>query len=199
MNTTKKRPSLRELFFVSNKRINIVFHTSNTSKYLQARAVFSRFGLYVDHFRGHTEPYSEEYDEGKETLLENAIKEVLLTLGRNSVFFVEDTSLSLYMNTSAFAGSNPSISVALLFFSLMMVASIPIIVIGILKPHDMNYDLRTFLTLVTTVGVGTLVLIVADAPFCMVNCAIIAGFLYLIAMTTIISIIVVTSFPKPRR
>ena len=94
MNLTVGRPSLRELFF-ADKRIEVLFHTSNISKYLQARAVFERFGLQVSHFKGRTEPYSEEYDTGKEALLSKAIKQILTTVGRTAVFFVEDTSLRI--------------------------------------------------------------------------------------------------------
>lgn len=89
------RPSLKEIVFSTDRRIDVLFHTSNIEKYLQARAVFESFGLQVQHFKGRTEPYSEEYEAGKHALLEKAIKQILSAIGRTSVFFVEDTSLRI--------------------------------------------------------------------------------------------------------
>lgn len=90
---TAHRTPLREVFFSAERLPNIYFYTSNVEKFLQARAVFERCGLMLKHYRGSTEPYSENYDLGKRALLTSAIDEVATTLGASSLFFVEDTSI----------------------------------------------------------------------------------------------------------
>jgi dephospho-CoA kinase/inosine/xanthosine triphosphate pyrophosphatase family protein len=90
-----RRPSLKEIFLSSERRIDLFFYTSSIEKYLQARAVLLRYGVQVRHFKGRTDPYSEDYSFGKEVLLAKAIEEILSSIGRTSLFFVEDTSLRI--------------------------------------------------------------------------------------------------------
>ena len=89
------RPSIRKLFHESERRPRAFFYTSNLPKYLQARLVFERAGLLVDHFRSRTDPYSEDYQLGKERLLARALREILKEVGGASFLFVEDTSLRI--------------------------------------------------------------------------------------------------------
>ncbi len=90
-----ERPFLREAFLLGERVLEVFFHTSNVDKFLQARLVFDRVGLRLQHFRSSTEPYAEDYSLGKERLLTRAIDEIKARLGRGTVFFVEDTSLRL--------------------------------------------------------------------------------------------------------
>jgi len=89
------RPTLRELFLSKDKQLQPFFYTSSVAKYLQARVVFSRSGLTLHEFKSRREPYSEDYDAGKEVLLARAIAEILSSVGAGSLFFVEDTSLRI--------------------------------------------------------------------------------------------------------
>lgn len=89
------RPSLREIFFGADRRPDVYFYTSNIEKYLQARAIFEKCGLILRHFRTRTEPYAEDYSVGKDELLRRAIDEVKDSVGRGSLFFVEDTSIRI--------------------------------------------------------------------------------------------------------
>jgi inosine/xanthosine triphosphate pyrophosphatase family protein/dephospho-CoA kinase len=92
---TESRPNLREVFLLGERIIDVLFHTSNIDKYLQARAVFERVGLQLQHFKSSTDPYAEDYSLGKERLLARALEEIQVRMGRSSVFFVEDTSLRI--------------------------------------------------------------------------------------------------------
>ncbi|MEO8378106.1 MAG: non-canonical purine NTP pyrophosphatase [Acidobacteriota bacterium] len=85
----------RDVFLLSERVLEVFFHTSNIEKFLQARLVFERVGLQLQFFRRTTEPYAEAYELGKERLLENAIDQVESMSGRASIFFVEDTSLRI--------------------------------------------------------------------------------------------------------
>jgi inosine/xanthosine triphosphate pyrophosphatase family protein/dephospho-CoA kinase len=90
------RPTPRGIFLTRDRQLEIFFYTSNTTKYIQARVVFERAGLLLQHFRSRTEPYAEDYREGKELLLTRAIGQVIgRGLGTGSLFFVEDTSLRI--------------------------------------------------------------------------------------------------------
>jgi inosine/xanthosine triphosphate pyrophosphatase family protein/dephospho-CoA kinase len=90
------RPTPRGIFLTKDRQLEVFFYTSNTTKYIQARVVFERVGLLLQHFRSRTEPYAEEYREGKELLLTRAIGQVIgKGLGTGSLFFVEDTSLRI--------------------------------------------------------------------------------------------------------
>jgi inosine/xanthosine triphosphate pyrophosphatase family protein/dephospho-CoA kinase len=89
------RPFLRETFLLGERLLELFFHTSNLDKYLQARAVFDRVGLLLQHFRSNTDPYAEDYSLGKDRLLTRAIDEIKSRVGRGTLFFVEDTSLRL--------------------------------------------------------------------------------------------------------
>ncbi|HYI12583.1 MAG TPA: non-canonical purine NTP pyrophosphatase [Thermoanaerobaculia bacterium] len=89
------RPFLREAFLLGERALEVFFHTSNVAKYLQARAVFDRVGLRLQHFRSTTEPYTEDYSLGKERLLTRAVDEIKSRVGRGTIFFVEDTSLRI--------------------------------------------------------------------------------------------------------
>jgi hypothetical protein len=89
------RPTPREVFLNKEKQLSVFFYTSNLPKFLQARFVFARSGLVLQHFRSKTDPYNEDYSVGKEVLLERAIQEIVSSVGASSLFFVEDTSLRL--------------------------------------------------------------------------------------------------------
>jgi inosine/xanthosine triphosphate pyrophosphatase family protein/dephospho-CoA kinase len=95
MNTESVRPCPREVFLKGSKRLEVFFYTSNDHKFLQARAVCRKFGLDLKHFRSRTEPYSEDYSQGKRALLARAVDEVAGQIGASSIFFVEDTSLRI--------------------------------------------------------------------------------------------------------
>jgi inosine/xanthosine triphosphate pyrophosphatase family protein/dephospho-CoA kinase len=89
------RPTPREIFLAKEKQLAVFFYTSNLAKFLQARVVFDRSGLVLQHFRSKSDPYREDYSGGKEVLLERAIQEIISSVGASSLFFVEDTSLRL--------------------------------------------------------------------------------------------------------
>lgn len=93
--TRLDRPSPRPVFLTSPRRLDVFFYTSNVDKFLQARLVFERFGLVLNQFRGRSEPYSEDYSIGTHGLLARAIREIVATVGRSNLFFVEDTSMRL--------------------------------------------------------------------------------------------------------
>lgn len=95
MSPSFDRPSFREIFLSQNKRLEVFFYTSNLDKFLQARLVFERVGLILNHFKSKSDPYSEDYTEGKDRLLARAINEILGSIGHASLFFVEDTSLRI--------------------------------------------------------------------------------------------------------
>lgn len=102
MDTTPQRPTLREVFLSKEKQLQVFFYTSSVSKYLHARVVFGRSGLILHEFKSRREPYSEDYDAGKEVLLARAVAEILGSVGSGSLFFVEDTSLRIdAMSTGA--------------------------------------------------------------------------------------------------
>ena len=77
------------------KRLTVRFHTSNIEKFLQARFVFGNAGVTLGYFKESQDPYVEDYQVGKRTLLDRAIREIVDRLGANSVFFVEDTSVRI--------------------------------------------------------------------------------------------------------
>lgn len=88
------RPSLRRIFF-SRTRPRVYFHTSNDHKFLQARSVFDLCGLPLTHFHSLQDPYDEDYTGGRSVLLQEAIDQVKDVLGRELLFFVEDTSICI--------------------------------------------------------------------------------------------------------
>lgn len=92
---TPKRPHVRSTFLTKERRLPISFHTSSLPKFLQARLVGEKLGVFVDYFRGDTEPYEEQYDVPKDDLLDAAIREMRLRVGVHRVFFVEDTSVRI--------------------------------------------------------------------------------------------------------
>lgn len=77
------------------------FYTSNVEKYLQAKLVFTKFGLPLYHFRGRSKPYAEDYTSGTAGLLTAAIQEVLSQVGDRHIFFIEDTSIRIEALSSA--------------------------------------------------------------------------------------------------
>jgi inosine/xanthosine triphosphate pyrophosphatase family protein/dephospho-CoA kinase len=89
------RPTLRELFLSGERRLEVYFYTSNVPKFLHAYTVFARSGLVLKHFKSRTDPYTEDYRLGKERLLRNAIREIVGLIGKQSLLFVEDTSLRI--------------------------------------------------------------------------------------------------------
>jgi inosine/xanthosine triphosphate pyrophosphatase family protein/dephospho-CoA kinase len=88
-------PSARALFVEMPRRLEVGFHTSNIDKFLQARLVLQKFGLFLRHFPSSVDPYQEDYSLGRARLLERAIEEIKHRLGVNSLFFVEDTSVRI--------------------------------------------------------------------------------------------------------
>jgi len=95
MSDIPTRPTLREIFLSGERRLEVFFYTSNLPKFLHAATVFRRSGIALQHFKSRTDPYSEDYSAGTEQLLTRAISEIIATVGRLSIFFVEDTSLRL--------------------------------------------------------------------------------------------------------
>ena len=93
--TARNRPKLRTLLRSCEKRLQVYFHTSSVEKYLHASTVCGRSGLSLRHFKSTTDPYHEDYSSGKEILLTRAISEILESVGKSSLFFVEDTSLRI--------------------------------------------------------------------------------------------------------
>lgn len=75
--------------------LNAYFYTSNPDKLLQARLMFVRHGYLLRHYKGHREPYDEDYSLPTEQMLARAIQQVNAEFGVKSIFFVEDTSLRL--------------------------------------------------------------------------------------------------------
>lgn len=95
LNRPPDRPALREAFLANPRRLEVFFYTSNIEKFLQARLVFEAVGLLLQHFKSKGDPYAEEYSHGKRALLDRALREILVSVGRTSLFFVEDTSLRI--------------------------------------------------------------------------------------------------------
>lgn len=95
MRSRYSRPTPREIFLAKEKQLSVFFYTSNLAKFLQARVVFDRSGLVLQHFHSKSDPYEEDYSAGKQALLERAIQEIISSVGAGSLFFVEDTSLRL--------------------------------------------------------------------------------------------------------
>ncbi len=90
------RLQIRPIFLEAARLPRVHFYTSSTDKFLQARLIFDQAGLILRHFRGHTEPYEEDYSLTKEDLLQFAVDQVKeSTNDRHSLFFVEDTSLRI--------------------------------------------------------------------------------------------------------
>ena len=83
------------LSFFGPRRPRVFFYTSNVNKFLQARHVFARYGLVLEHFHHHTSPYQEDYSDGTDALLARAIQQITAMVGRGALFFVEDTSLRI--------------------------------------------------------------------------------------------------------
>ncbi len=83
------------MFLSLEKQLDVYFYTSNVEKYLQARTVFSRAGLVLNHFRSRSGPYSEDYTLPKAGLLAKALIELMRAVGEHKAFFVEDTSLRI--------------------------------------------------------------------------------------------------------
>ena len=89
------RADLREIFLSEERRVDIFFYTSNLVKFLHAHTVFQRFGIPLSHFKSKGDPYSEDYSGTKEHLLARAIDEIKGSVGSGSLFFVEDTSVTI--------------------------------------------------------------------------------------------------------
>lgn len=89
------RPTPRHVFLAKDRQPLVYFYTSNLPKFLQARLVFERAGLVLQHFKSREDPYAEDYTVGKEELLLRAVQEIRNTIGSGSLFFVEDTSLRI--------------------------------------------------------------------------------------------------------
>ncbi len=89
------RPFPKSIFLDPPKRLLVRFYTSNLEKFLQAKTVLESYGIGLQYFKTSVAPYAEHYELGKEKLLAAAIDEVKKTVGRTSIFFVEDTSLRI--------------------------------------------------------------------------------------------------------
>jgi len=109
MKASPHRPRLRRALRAHNRRLVVHFYTSSIPKYLQARVVFARSGLQLRHFKTRRDPYTEDYSKPKKEMLTAAIAEILETVGRGSLFFVEDTSLRI--NALSSAGDFPGLAV----------------------------------------------------------------------------------------
>jgi len=83
------------IVLVPERRPRVFFYTTNTDKYLQARYVFAQHGYILEHFQTYMEPYAEEYGRDKEYLLIKAVEAVRALVGRQMLFFIEDTSLRI--------------------------------------------------------------------------------------------------------
>jgi inosine/xanthosine triphosphate pyrophosphatase family protein/dephospho-CoA kinase len=90
-----RRPRVREALRNGEKRLEVYFYTSNIEKFLHASEVFRQSGIVLQHFRSHTEPYSEDYSVGKRQLLTDALSAVRAQVGKGALLFVEDTSLRI--------------------------------------------------------------------------------------------------------
>lgn len=95
MSSIPNRPTPREIFHTKDKQLQVFFYTSNVHKYLQARFVFEKAGLILQHFRSTTDPYFEDYTGTKKQLLARAVNEIRETVSSGTLFFVEDTSLRI--------------------------------------------------------------------------------------------------------
>jgi inosine/xanthosine triphosphate pyrophosphatase family protein/adenylate kinase family enzyme len=104
------RATLREIFHTADRQLQVFFYTTNIEKYLQARLVFARYGLRLQHFRSRTSPYQEDYALNKNALLKHAIEEVVGAVGNASLVFVEDTSLRIDALSDA-ASDHPGLAV----------------------------------------------------------------------------------------
>lgn len=93
--TQPKRPSPRPLFLEPVRHLSVKFYTSNIDKYLQAKTLFDAYGLSLRYFKSASDPYAESYDRGTAALLTAAIEQIRATIGRSSLFFVEDTSVRI--------------------------------------------------------------------------------------------------------
>jgi inosine/xanthosine triphosphate pyrophosphatase family protein/dephospho-CoA kinase len=89
--SNRSRPS----FFYFPRLLRVHFYTSSLDKLAQAKYVFERAGCKLEHYRGKTEPYDEDYSDGTQSLLEKAVKQVRDKFFIRSIFFVEDTSLRI--------------------------------------------------------------------------------------------------------
>src|SRR5438067_2024639 len=89
------RPTLRPLLRQADRRPEVFFYTSSDEKFLQARRVFELCGLRLNHFKSRNEPYSEDYSGSKDDLLRRGLEEVVTSIGRGSLVFVEDTSIRI--------------------------------------------------------------------------------------------------------
>jgi dephospho-CoA kinase/inosine/xanthosine triphosphate pyrophosphatase family protein len=86
----------RRAFLAPNKRPRLVFFTSSSSKFLQARMVLGLSGLPLT-LRAHSErEYRENYSVSQSELLEEAVQEVSRTFGGSgTLFFIEDTTIRI--------------------------------------------------------------------------------------------------------
>ncbi|WP_185736363.1 non-canonical purine NTP pyrophosphatase [Nocardioides sp. LS1] len=73
----------------------MVFFTSSASKYLQARLVFSMYGLDLTQRAHDDREYSEDYSGSPTDLLKSAVNEVNRRSGGGALFFIEDTSIRI--------------------------------------------------------------------------------------------------------
>lgn len=90
------RPIPRPAFLSGQRQLQVTFVTSSVDKFLQARLVFSRYGLTLRHSEHADRPYREDYSGSKEELLAKAIDEIRSRTGAaGGLFFVEDTSIRI--------------------------------------------------------------------------------------------------------
>jgi dephospho-CoA kinase/inosine/xanthosine triphosphate pyrophosphatase family protein len=90
------RPTPRDLFTTRDRLLGrVYFYTSSIEKYLQARLIFDRNGLFLYYFQSRREPYHEDYSDTSANLLTRARNEVISRIGRTSLLFIEDTSLRI--------------------------------------------------------------------------------------------------------
>jgi inosine/xanthosine triphosphate pyrophosphatase family protein/dephospho-CoA kinase len=81
-------------FLNAERRPLVYFVTTSSDKMLQARIIFSKFGLDLLQF-SEAHEYVEDYSQSKYKLLEVGLREVVRATGGSSFVFVEDTSVRI--------------------------------------------------------------------------------------------------------
>lgn len=73
----------------------VLFSTTNSSKFVQARLALGRFGVDVEQLQSHTQPYPEPYGLSRRTFLNVGLSAVLDRAGRSRFVFIEDTTVRI--------------------------------------------------------------------------------------------------------
>ncbi|MBS1825868.1 MAG: AAA family ATPase [Acidobacteria bacterium] len=89
------RLSKRSIFLTGDRQLKVVFYTSSTAKFSQARVVLGTIGIELSLRKHDSEPYSELYDQSKEELIRASVAQVRNRGGGSTLFFVEDTTVRI--------------------------------------------------------------------------------------------------------